>query len=136
MPELSPVTRVETVQRFYEAWNAPDAVAETLEFLHEEFEYVNPDSAVEPGTRRGHAGWRKVGQSAHSAFSDMNVELLELIEVDDDRVLGLTIFEACGRDSGVALKVPEQHLFTFRDDKIVRLQWWHDEAAARQAAGL
>jgi ketosteroid isomerase-like protein len=136
LPELTPLTHAETLLRFYEAWNGPDPIAETTPFLHEEFEYVNPDSAVEPGTRHGHAGWLKVGENAQHAFSDMGLELCELIEVDDDRVLALTIFEACGRDSGVELKVPEQHLFSFRDGKIARLQWFHDEPAARSAAGL
>jgi ketosteroid isomerase-like protein len=136
VPELSHLTHVETIHRFYEAWNGSNVVEETIEFLHEDFEYVNPESAVEPGTRHGHAGWMKVAESANNAFSSMSLDVDEVIDVDEDRVLGLTIFEACGRDSGVGLKVPEQHLFTFLDGKIVRLEWWHDEPAARAAAGL
>jgi ketosteroid isomerase-like protein len=65
----------------------------------------------------------------------MTMELHELIDAGD-RVLALTTFHACGRDSGVELQVPEQHVWSFRGDKIVRLEWFHDEAAARRTAGL
>ena len=126
--------RVDILERFYEAWNGPDPAADTLPFLHEEFEYVNPESAVEPGIRHGHRGWLKVAESADKAFSHMSLEPYETIEAGD-RLLVLTIFRACGRDSGVELDVPEQHLFSFRDGKIVRLEWFHDEPAARRAAG-
>ena len=91
--------RVDILERFYEAWNGPDPAADTLPFLHEEFEYVNPESAVEPGTRHGHGGWLKVTESADKAFSHMSLEPYETIETGD-RLLVLTIFRACGRDSG------------------------------------
>jgi ketosteroid isomerase-like protein len=66
----------------------------------------------------------------------MSLEPYETIEAVDDQLLVLTIFRACGRDSGVELEVPEQHLWAFRDGKVVRLAWFHDERAARRAAGL
>jgi ketosteroid isomerase-like protein len=65
----------------------------------------------------------------------MALDPYEVIEAGDT-VLVLAIFHARGRDSGVELKVPEQHVFTFKDGKILRLQWFHDEPAARVAAGL
>ncbi len=42
-----------------------------------------------------------------------------------------TIFHARGH-SGAAIDVPEQHLWTLRDGKILRLQWFHN--AERRAA--
>ena len=57
-------------------------------------------------------------------------------EVDDlgRRLLWHTIFRARGH-SGAQVEVPEQHLWTLRDGKILRLQWFHDpaEAAAQPA---
>jgi ketosteroid isomerase-like protein len=129
------MTHTEILQRFYDGWNGVNPAQSTVHFLHEEFEYVNPESAVEPGTRRGHEGWQGVGESAQRAFSEMAIDPYEVIE-DGDTVLVLAIFHARGRDSGVELKVPEQHVFTFKDGKILRLQWFHDEPAARVAAGL
>ena len=49
------------------------------------------------------------------------------------RVLWHTIFHARGH-SGAAIHVPEQHLWTVRDGKILRLQWFHDADEARRAA--
>ena len=129
------MTHAEILRRFYAGWNEGKSAEDTLPFIHEQFEYVNPESAVEPGTRHGHAGWLSVGESADRAFSEMELDPYEVIEAGD-RILVLTIFHARGRDSGVELKVPEQHVFTFRDGKIVRLEWFHDEEAARRAAGL
>jgi ketosteroid isomerase-like protein len=129
------VTHAEILRRFYERWNGANPGEDTLPFLHEQFEYVNPESAVEPGTRHGHEGWQEVGKSADRAFSEMALDPYDVIEAGD-KILVLTIFHARGRDSGVELKVPEQHVWSFRDGKIVRLEWFHDEAAARRAAGL
>jgi ketosteroid isomerase-like protein len=128
-------TRVEILRRFYEGWNADDPGGATLPLLHEAFEYVNPESAVEAGTRHGHAGWLQVGKSARRAFSEFAIDPYELIEAGD-RVLVLAIFRARGRDSGVELQVPEQHVWSFQDGKIKRLEWFHDEAQARRVAGL
>ena len=46
------------------------------------------------------------------------------------------IFRARGRDSGALVDKPEQHVWTLNAGKIVRFEWFHDEVAARRAAGL
>jgi ketosteroid isomerase-like protein len=51
-------------------------------------------------------------------------------------VLAYVTFRARGRDSGVLLETPEQHVWTVRDGKVVRIEWFHDEPAAKLAAGL
>src|SRR5205085_9312804 len=71
LPGLIAVTHAEILRRFYEGWNGGNPGEGTLQFLHERFEYVNPESAVEPGTRHGHAGWQEAGKSADRAFSEM-----------------------------------------------------------------
>ena len=126
----------EIVRRLYELWNEGDLEA-ALESMHEDVEYVNPDYAVEPGTRRGHAGMREAMMAnLDVAFSSYEHELHEAIAVGDEHVLALLTFRACGRDSGAQIEVDEQHLWTLRDGKVARIEWFHDEAAARRAAGL
>ena len=51
-------------------------------------------------------------------------------------MLWYTIFRARGRDSGAQIEIEEQHLWTLRDGKILRIQWFHDVEEARAAAGL
>jgi ketosteroid isomerase-like protein len=52
------------------------------------------------------------------------------------RCSGTRSFHARGRDSEAQIDVEEQHLWTLRDGKILRIQWFHDAEEARRAAGL
>ncbi len=125
-----------TVMRIYEAWNGPGRLENALDLMCADVEWVNPDYAVEPGTRCGHAGMLDVQRTLDAAFNDYEHEPYELIGVGEDQVLALLKFRARGRDSGAHLVVDEQHLWTFRDGRAARLQWFHDVAEASAAAGV
>ena len=47
--------RAKVIEAFFDAWNRRDLAA-ALELIGEDFEYVNPPNAIEPGTRRGTDG--------------------------------------------------------------------------------
>jgi uncharacterized protein len=128
-------TDLQLIRRLYEVWNGPAGMRAALDLFDPSVEYVNPEGAVEPGTRHGHAGIVGVLQALDSAFSDYTHELHELID-GGDRVVALTTFKACGRDSGAWVEVPEQHVWTLRNGRIVRIEWFHDERKAKKAAGL
>jgi uncharacterized protein len=127
---------VHIVRRVYELWNAGE-IDGVLASMDPEIEYVNPDYAVEPGTRRGLSELRGalVG-GLDAAFSSYEHDVRELIAVGDEQVLVLLTFRACGLDSGAQIEVAEQHLVKLRDGKVARIEWFHDEAAARSAAGV
>lgn len=128
--------RVELVRGIYELWNRGDRAA-TIELLQPDVEFVNPDYAVEPGTRRGVSSVREAMiENLDAAFSSYELDPHELIPAGEAQVLVLLMFRACGRDSGARIEVAEQHLWTLRDGKISRIEWFHDEAEARRAAGL
>ena len=126
---------VRLLARMYEAWDAQDLPA-VLELLDPEFEWVNPSYAVHPGIRRGHEGMEKVMENLLESFEQQARVLGEVEELDGDRILWHTVFHARGRDSGAQIDVEEQHLWTLRDGKILRIQWFHDVDEARHAAGL
>jgi ketosteroid isomerase-like protein len=126
---------VEIVRRFYDAW-ARDGVPGPQELMDPDIEYVNPDYAVEPGIRRGRRGFMDAVARTDAAFDHQVLELEQLIEGRADKVLGLTTFRARGRESGVELHVPEQHVWTLRAGKVVRFEWFHDRGEAFKAAGL
>jgi ketosteroid isomerase-like protein len=126
---------VRLLARMYEAWDAQD-LAGVLELLDPEFEWVNPSYAVHPGIRRGHDGMEKVMENLNDSFELQTRVLGEVEEPGQDKVLWHTIFRARGRDSGAQIEVEEQHLWTLRDGKILRIQWFHDAEEARRAAGL
>ena len=59
---------VGVVRALYEIWNGPSGEEGVIAFLSDDFEFVNPDYAVEPGTRQGHAGWSHAMKSLQAAF--------------------------------------------------------------------
>jgi ketosteroid isomerase-like protein len=128
-------TEVETIQRAYDAWNGEEGILGALSLFDPDIEFVNPESAIEAGTHHGHAGMVAALDSVDAAFSDYVHEPEQLIDAGD-KVLALVTFRARGRDSGVPVEIPEQHVWTFHGGKIVRFQWFHDQEQARRAAGL
>jgi ketosteroid isomerase-like protein len=126
---------LETIRRVYDLWNGPDGMRAALPFLDADIEYVNPESALEPGIRRGHAGMIEVLQAVEGPFVDYVHELERLVDAGD-KVMAYVTFRARGRDSGAVVEKPEQHVWTVREGKVVRFEWFHDEPAARLAAGL
>jgi ketosteroid isomerase-like protein len=130
-----PDHNVRLLARMYEVWDAQD-LAGVLELLDPEFEWVNPSYAVHPGIRRGHRGMEQVMENLRDSFESQTRVLGEVEHLGQDRVLWHTVFCARGRDSGAEIEIEEQHLWTLRDGKILRIQWFHDADEARRAAGL
>jgi uncharacterized protein len=126
---------VEIVRALYEAWNGPDGRHAALAFLAADFEWVNPSYAVEPGTRHGHEGWSSAMDSLEAAFHFGSNEPMEFRDLGD-RVLCFTTFTAETSPDGVAFTQDESHLWTLRDGKIARLEWFHDRREALEAVEL
>jgi uncharacterized protein len=126
---------LQTIRRVYELWNGPDGMVAAMALFDPGVEYVNPESAVEPGVRRGYDGMLGVLQAVEGSFTDYVHELERLVDAGD-KVLAYVTFRARGRDSGAMVEKPEQHVWTLRDGKVVRFAWFHDEGEARKLAGL
>jgi thioredoxin reductase (NADPH) len=125
---------IDLVRRFYDAWNGADPAGQCLAFLSEDFEWVNPSYAVDPGIRRGHDGWRQAVENLASTFEYYRHEPGEML-VNGERVLCLAKFHARGH-SGAALDKDEPHVFTLREGKVARLEWFHHTPEAYAAAGM
>ena len=126
---------LETIRRVYKAWNSPEGMAAALPLMDPDIEYVNPESAIEGGTRRGYAGMTEVLAAVEGSFVDYVHDPHRLVEAGD-KVMAYVTFRARGRDSGAVVEKPEQHVWTLREGRVVRFEWFHDEAAAKAAAGL
>ena len=127
---------LDTVRQVYELWNGPQGMLAAMPLFDSEIQYVNPESAIESGTRRGVGGMVKALEAVDGSFVDYVHEPERLLEAGDDKVLAYVTFRAHGRDSGALVEKSEQHVWTIRDGKIVRFEWFHDEDAAKRAAGL
>ena len=126
---------VETVRRLYEVWNGPDPPEALLAFYAEDFEYVNPANAVEPGVRHGHEGALAAQANLDAAFEQYEHDPGELVDLGD-RVLAWTTFRASARNAGLRYEQAEAQIWTLRDGLITRFEWFHDRDEARKAAGL
>jgi uncharacterized protein len=129
------VGKVEIVRRIYDVWNRKDGSQEALDFISDELEYVNPPYAVHPGTRHGQEGWIAAGENLTESFDRWVHEPGEIIE-HGDKVVVMATFRARGRGSSVDLEKFEPHIWTLREGKVVRFEWFNDRDEAMRAAGL
>ena len=97
-------------------------------FLHPDVEWVNPPYAAEPGTRRGKAAFEQAAASVSGAFDEFRFEDDKVIDIGDDRVLVLTTFVVHGRGSGVDHRQPQGYLWTLRDGRAIRFEWFNGHA--------
>jgi len=134
-PEPMSQENVAIVRTLYEVWNGQNGRDGALAFLADDFEFVNPHYAVESGTRHGHAGWSQAMDSLDAAFHRHKHEVHETRDLGD-RVLCFTTFVAKTSPDSPAWRQHEPHLWSLRDGKVIRLQWFHDRAEALEAAGL
>jgi ketosteroid isomerase-like protein len=104
--------------------------------LDEGVEWVNPRYAVEPGTRRGTAEFQEALDRMRASFRGIRLEVDEVAEADETRVVVTGRWTGEGTGSGVRLENPFSSLLTFRNGKVVRYEWFREKTEALEAAGL
>jgi ketosteroid isomerase-like protein len=128
---------IELIRRIY-ALAAEDGsgnLSTAFHLFNPEVEYVNPDGAMEPGTRSGLEAFREAVEKVGEAWEYWRMEPEEFKAVDD-RVAVVVRYSAKGRGSGVEVHGRESALWTIRNGKVTRYQWFLDEREALDAAGL
>jgi ketosteroid isomerase-like protein len=121
--------RAERVRRGFEAMERGD-VETLVADVAEDAEYVNPEYALEPGTRYGPDGARIALHNMLEAFDDLRWEI-ERLEERGDRVIATGTFTGRGKASGVPFG-PQSFgvVLTYREDKVIRLEWFNDPEEA------
>jgi ketosteroid isomerase-like protein len=125
---------VEIVRRVYAAW-ARDDLPGPGRLFDAQIEYVNPPDAVEPGTRHGLAAFTRAVHDAFDGWETWQIELERFIPAGE-RVAVVLRYRAHWRTSGVDVEAHESALWTVRDGKVVRYEWFHGPNDALEAAGL
>jgi ketosteroid isomerase-like protein len=105
------------------------------ELLDEGVEWVNPAEAVEPGTRRGADEFNKAIASVFATWDDVHFETDRVIPTEDGAVAVGTMR---GRlhDSGMEVTAAHGQLWTLRDGRVTRMEWFNSHEAALEAAGV
>lgn len=127
-------SNVDVVRRFYDAWTRDDLPG-PVGLLHPEVEYVNPDGAIEPGTRRGVDPFIAAVETVFEAWEYWRAEI-EALEPAGDHVIAVVSYTARGRGSGVEIRGRESALWTLRDGKVVRYEWFHGATDAFDAPAV
>ena len=98
-------------------------------------EFVNPDHALESGTRHGPDGLRAGMAAMLEAFEDLRFKHDRIVEVGD-RVAATGTFTGRGRGSGMPFgPMTFAVVTTQRDGKLVRYEWFAEAEEALRAAG-
>ena len=126
---------VEVVQKLFDAMGRDD-LEEAMQYVHPDGEWVNPDYAMEPGTRRGRSGVRIALTAFRDSFAELSIDASEMVDLGD-RVLVSGTFSGVGRVSNAAFgPQPFGFLVTMADGLIKRYEWFLTPEEAREAAGL
>lgn len=123
---------IRIMRKGYEAFNRGDFDA-AVELMHPDIEMQRSDLAPETGSIRGSEAIRAWMQP--DIFEEQSVELTETIE-NGEKLFVEGLFRIKARGSGIVIEDRAFHVWTIRDGKAVRMEFYADRAEAREAAGL
>ena len=134
---MSEQRNVETVRRFLdELWikRNPDAA---LECAHPEIEMDWSSSrAPYKGTYTGHEGVRRFWTSLWDAWDEFRVEIEDVIECGQGRLITATSVRARGKTSGIEIAAGGALLWTLRGGKIIHGKLFQTKQEALDATAL
>jgi ketosteroid isomerase-like protein len=124
---------IQTVDALLAAFRRGDAEA-MLDLNHPDAEWVNPDYAIEPGTRRGREEIGRAIERLFEFFETVDVESME--RLPDGRILVISRVRSRGMGGGPGIEALTGTLFTVRNGLLVRYEWFRSPEEARAAAGV
>jgi ketosteroid isomerase-like protein len=104
------------------------------ELLTEDAEWVNPHNAVEPGTRRGADEFNKAIASVFATWDDVHFDTDQVID-NGDQVVALGSLHGHLNASGMVVSAEHGQIWTFRDGRVLRMQWFNTHRETLEAAG-
>ena len=125
---------VEVVRASYQAFNAGD-MEEAAADLDSGIEIVDHDIPDATESYRGLDGLARWGADWEASWDSWRWEPEEFIDAGERVVAVLRVF-AKGRGRGVNVERVDGAVWTFRDGKCIRLDYYGSKAAAVEAVGL
>jgi ketosteroid isomerase-like protein len=137
-PESVEIARklVDSFNAFMRSELSSDAYAEAFDpqiELHWHDQQTYPDT---PQHLRGVPEVIAFNEQFRDGWVDLAQEPLELIEAPGGRVLGVIRQSGRGRESGVPIVIHFFEVFTIRDGKVRKVEFFRHRADALEAAGL
>ena len=121
------------IRRIYAVWGQEGSPVPSG-LLDPEIEWVNPPDAVERGTRRGIDEFATAASAVGDTFEGVRLDIDEMFDAGD-RVVVLATLHGRGRGSGAKVERRQGYVWTIRDGRAVRYQWFNSHPEALAAAG-
>jgi ketosteroid isomerase-like protein len=118
---------VDLVRTIHERWLAGESARD---LIAEDLEYVNPEYAVESGTRRD----RRALAAVREIYPDYRIEPSRYLDAGEDVVVLGTAYGT--GPGGVTMERRQGFVWTVADGRAVRIRWFNDWDEALAAAGL
>jgi uncharacterized protein len=128
-------TNRELVQQAYEAWNRADWNG-VFALFDPEIEVRPPELWPENAALRGRGNVRQAFEAVVETGEGLPSMAVANLEEIGDRVLACVRGGGKGRSSGIPIEASFSQVFQLREGKIVRIDFYLDHAAAREAVGL
>jgi ketosteroid isomerase-like protein len=125
---------VEASRRIWDRFLADD-IAGVLACLDPQVEVHDVPGLPDARVYRGHQGWLDQIENFREAFSGMTYEPLEFIDAGD-KVVGVIRATGAAKAGGLEGEATYAQVETWRDGKIVTIQYFSDKNQALEAAGL
>ena len=126
---------VEVIRQVAERMNAGD-IEGMLALYHEDIVHQPSPDWPDNKPTKGKTAFREITKDWVSLWQSMEIET-DTVEAYGDRVLAIGTWRTTGRVSGVEGTLPIQIVYTVRDGRIIRLEWFadHDAAVAATRGG-
>ncbi len=126
---------LEKVQRSFAEYNRGDIEGALEEWARDALWDWSNGHGFDAGVYRGRDEIRAFWQQRGAAFEEIRLEIIDLVEVDDDRVIVENIGHARGRD-GIEVEARSAWLITFRGGEQISLTLYQTKQDALEAVGL
>lgn len=126
---------VEIIRRGYEEFAAGRLGPYLEQVAIPEFELDMSRWGPVAYTYRGRDGFRRFLRALDRLWEHFEIQPERFIGADD-RVVVLIRVQARGRESGAEVTAQYANMWTFRDGKVTRAEWFEDPDEALEAVGL
>jgi ketosteroid isomerase-like protein len=118
---------VDGVRAVWEAFNQTHLPL--FDALHPDVKWHTRSDLPDSDTYHGHDGVAKLASDWVGAFDDLRVEPAELIDAGD-RVVAVLRLSGCVKGSSQQVDMPETHVYTMLDGKIIEVHEFPTKATA------
>jgi ketosteroid isomerase-like protein len=119
---------VRLARRLFERWNSGERTVDP-ELVDRDVELQSPISPTRIAPYHGHAGIRERVAEVEDRFDVWRLEVDEVTELDDERVLVTGVIHTRARGSDIEVQQPLEWVLTFRSGRLLRYEAYADEEA-------